>query len=1129
MSRLFSQLIIATFAAFSLPFAAAVDVSIPDARLEALVRSTLSKPTGSLTDADLALLTNLNVNSLPASSEKISDLTGLEYAVNLILLNLPSQNISDASPLSELTGLNSLFLSGNAITDVSAIASIGSLTSLDLSSNNIGNIAPLNQLTSLTSLSLRGTKFTSLELIDHLTALQALDLNNNRLITLEGIDQFPSLTQLQVSSNFLTDITPALDSDNLTLLSLQQNYIDFSPGSANAAALVSLQASGVAINNTAQRAASLAIAANQVEDPYHLDGGDGSLSVSSNSYWHVSSDVDWLTITSPEYAFENDPITFSVAESLSLQGARIATITVQDLSNTRTFQVVQRPLVTVNIPDAILEQALRTAVQNFTEPLTDHQLERITELEVEVSPLSSNDRKIHSLTGLKYALNLQTLLLDNHGIADLSPLSGLVHLQEVSLANNVISSLNGFLFQTALLDLDLSQNFLTEQQIANSAFLNSIRNRGGTVLTDNQQTPTISLSLSTNVFTLAGGRATLEIESNYTWTATSDSDWLVFPTGANTSTNTLSGTRNASLRFEVAEIETLAEARVATFTVLGETITVTQRFPIPVAFADPDLANILRAELNLADGATITDFALRSLTSLDLSRNTLDPDVTSLDGLEYAINLQTLSIANHSLPSLEALTELDSLRELELIGVPLQDFSALSSLTHLESLTLENCGLTQIPELNCEDTLTSIDLSDNQLVDISPIARLPLLTYADLSYNPIFNISPLSTLSQLSILDLSETQPQSLIPLVSLGFIQELYLAETGIDDLSYLSDVHSIRILDITANNIESLAPLAQLTSLREIYGQGNFVEDLSPILPLPNLAIIEFPNNRIHDLEPFEIAPNTEHLDLSSNYIDDLSPLGGMTNLLSLRIAGNNLDLAPASVQSSELQALADNGTNVFGGTNEFQRKRALAFASSSFSADVHATTLSIAYSQSGYIETPNTPEWISMDFNRFGTGGTLRVFVEENPTGENRSATIDFGLATISIAQASDPAYAAYLASRSLDIMDPLYRRNSDADGDGLKNYFEYQAGFDLLDPDSRLDFYIRPVANEPGVFEIHYTPANPSQVFVITFSSNQKNWSELSQAGSATHGNHRVLRHRPNTPEAFYRIGIATDAP
>ena len=72
-------------------------VSIPDANLAAVVREALDLTPG---DA-ISQLDMLRLGWLEATSHQITDLTGLEYAVNLKGLNLGDNQISDITPLAE--------------------------------------------------------------------------------------------------------------------------------------------------------------------------------------------------------------------------------------------------------------------------------------------------------------------------------------------------------------------------------------------------------------------------------------------------------------------------------------------------------------------------------------------------------------------------------------------------------------------------------------------------------------------------------------------------------------------------------------------------------------------------------------------------------------------------------------------------------------------------------------------------------------------------------------------------------------------------------------------------------------------------------------------------------------------
>ena len=94
------------------------DSLIPDPDLRAEIEYELGKSAGAtITTADMATLIRIQ-----AGRADISDLTGLEHAINLTDLYLRGSNITDISPVAELTNLTSLDLERNNITDISPVA-----------------------------------------------------------------------------------------------------------------------------------------------------------------------------------------------------------------------------------------------------------------------------------------------------------------------------------------------------------------------------------------------------------------------------------------------------------------------------------------------------------------------------------------------------------------------------------------------------------------------------------------------------------------------------------------------------------------------------------------------------------------------------------------------------------------------------------------------------------------------------------------------------------------------------------------------------------------------------------------------------------------------------------------------
>jgi Leucine-rich repeat (LRR) protein len=135
-------------------------VTFPDPNLEDAIRDTVGKSEGPIYTSDLEHLTVLD-----AVGSDISDLTGLEYCVNLYALYLYTNNISDISPLAGLNNLETLALTNNNISDISALAGLNNLQELGLQYNNISDISPLAKLTKLEWLDLAGNSVSDFSVL----------------------------------------------------------------------------------------------------------------------------------------------------------------------------------------------------------------------------------------------------------------------------------------------------------------------------------------------------------------------------------------------------------------------------------------------------------------------------------------------------------------------------------------------------------------------------------------------------------------------------------------------------------------------------------------------------------------------------------------------------------------------------------------------------------------------------------------------------------------------------------------------------------------------------------------------------------------------------------------------------
>ena len=135
---------------------------MPDPVLREVVRETLELPAGVPLTKDH--MRDLDI--LIAEGRGISDLTGLEFAINLREAILSDNSITDLGPLANLVHLEELVLPGNRISDISPLAGLPNLLHLIISHNPISDLSPLAGLPKFRKLQARGiwtTDFSPLE------------------------------------------------------------------------------------------------------------------------------------------------------------------------------------------------------------------------------------------------------------------------------------------------------------------------------------------------------------------------------------------------------------------------------------------------------------------------------------------------------------------------------------------------------------------------------------------------------------------------------------------------------------------------------------------------------------------------------------------------------------------------------------------------------------------------------------------------------------------------------------------------------------------------------------------------------------------------------------------------------
>ena len=946
-------------------------VAIPDPNLRAAIEAALGKALGDPIPAEeMATLTELH-----APNARISDLTGLEHATNLIRLglgseylearnyNVNSNSVSDVSALAGLTNLTTLFLWGNSISDISALAGLTNLKALHLGgeipadfwydNNLISDISALAGLTNLAVLHLGGNSISDISALAGLTNLKVLHLGKNSVSDLSVLAGLTNLTSLDLRDNKITDLSPLVENmglgggDEVPVWSNPLSYPSLLTH------IPTLQSRGVTVKfhdrtPTLRKISGVVTVSDNVlivevggGDDLPFEGvpvtftvisGGGTLSVTSISTDEQGRAQSQLTLGS-----DGEPNRVEVSIAGTQQRV--------------TFSDMAAPAVV--IPDPNLRAAIEAALGKASgDPILADEMANLSELH-------ARGANISDLTGLEHATNLIRLSLGRaiieaegfiftfNSISDISALTGLTNLADLSLSENRITDISPLSGLTNLTSLYLRSNSIWDiSALAGLTNLTSL-NLGSSLVSDisalagltNLTSLNLGSSLVSDISVLAGltSLTWLDLERS----SVSDLSPLEENTGlgredeVDVQGNPLN---YASLHTHIPALENRGvrvwfykRTRANLVKITGEqhgspsaplsTSYVVQvrdsnsgAFPgVPVTFS------VTAGGGTLSTQSTTTDEHGRAESTLTLGPNLGRQTVeVSAAGIEQTVTFVAVAREDVIIPdaNLRAAVgaalgmvsvaridpvEMVTLTDLDASEVGISNLTGLELATNLTGLNLEGNRISDISALAGLTNLTSLSLSNNRISDISALAGLTNLTSLSLSNNRISDISALAGLTNLTSLSLSNNMLSDISTLLGLTSLTELVLRGNSIRDISALAGLTNLTSLNLERSSVSDISALAGLTNLTSLSLRSDLVSDISALAGLTNLTSLNLERSSVSDISALAGLTNLKTLTLRRNSILDISALAGLTNLIELRLENNDItDLSPLAANT-------------------------------------------------------------------------------------------------------------------------------------------------------------------------------------------------------------------------------------
>ncbi|WP_309400243.1 leucine-rich repeat domain-containing protein [Cerasicoccus maritimus] len=325
-----------------------------------------------------------------------------------------------------------------------------------------------------------------------------------------------------------------------------------------------------------------------------------------------------------------------------------------------------------------------------------------------------------------------------------------------------------------------------------------------------------------------------------------------------------------------------------------------------------DAANISTSFIRYDQLAAIYDLNLPYTSDSDPAEAQVI--IEDLEGLQYLVNLETLTVKEHFIHDLTPLRFSKSLRELRISNRFFEfmrydgqvlDLTPLISLPALENIDLRDSPVLDVPLELVRWPLQNLRLEQTYASELWGMPKENSLL--DPHYHQLRRLASLCEERSISVgLNSGGSRQPSLYLfqpnlrwalLADVGFndweysdlryISQLALSQSGISDLSYLNALVGLNTIDLSENRITSLEGLGPNPNLQEINLSAN------PLANIDDLTLSNFPKLSQLNLNG-TAASELAGLNKDSEFAYEAPVTAAHTRIISLEGAGISVDQA-------------------------------------------------------------------------------------------------------------------------------------------------------------------------------------------------------------------------------------------
>ncbi|MEQ9298227.1 MAG: hypothetical protein RIF33_06680 [Cyclobacteriaceae bacterium] len=282
-----------------------------------------------------------------------------------------------------------------------------------------------------------------------------------------------------------------------------------------------------------------------------------------------------------------------------------------------------------------------------------------------------------------------------------------------------------------------------------------------------------------------------------------------------------------------------------------------------------------------------------------------------------AILRSKMSLGEAEEPSLEKIIRLFNITELDIAGRPIKEIAPLERFSQLTTLNISNTQISSLAFCEALGQLAVLEASAIPLSSLQGLENHPALTSINVSSTSIQQLQVLSNVPTLTELNIDNTLVKKEVAMLwQLDHPGQLVLFQTGKLQTwwSQLGPMLQQRMRTNLASEGEVDAQyLHQLVKSNSVSLSGREIMDLSSLQPFYNLRSLTLSETQITSLVGIEQFTRLEELECSKSPLYDIKSLPLMKSLKRLSIRDTPIDDLSTIASLRRLESLNCSGTNI------------------------------------------------------------------------------------------------------------------------------------------------------------------------------------------------------------------------